>query len=136
MADELLITTNPATGEKLAELPIAGLAEVEAAVTAARAAQPDWGAMPGAERARVLRRAAGILRERNDTLAELETRDTGKPIQETRVVDVISGAECLEYFAALAQSAAGEHIDLGPASRFLPSYSQMDSRLQTSLDPH
>jgi betaine-aldehyde dehydrogenase len=116
MADESLITTNPATGEKLAELPIAGPAEVEAAVAAARAAQPAWGALPGAERARILRRAAGILRERNDALAELETRDTGKPIQETRVVDVISGAECLEYFAALAQSAAGEHIDLGPTA--------------------
>ncbi|MGH8203740.1 MAG: betaine-aldehyde dehydrogenase, partial [Steroidobacteraceae bacterium] len=70
----------------------------------------------GAERARILRRAAAILRERNDALAALETRDTGKPIQETRVVDVISGAECLEYFAALAQSASGEHIDLGPAA--------------------
>ena len=71
--------------------------------------------MTGAERGRILRRAADILRSRNDELATLETRDTGKPIQETRVVDVISGAECLEYFAALAQSAGGEHIDLGPA---------------------
>ncbi len=48
MADESLITTNPATGEKLAELPVAGPAEVEAAVAAARAAQPAWGALPGA----------------------------------------------------------------------------------------
>jgi betaine-aldehyde dehydrogenase len=70
--------------------------------------------MSGAERARILRRAAEILRSRNDELAALETRDTGKPIQETRVVDVVSGAECLEYFAALAQSAGGEYIDLGP----------------------
>jgi betaine-aldehyde dehydrogenase len=116
MADELLVTINPATGERLAELPVAGPADVEAAVDAARAAQPVWAAMPGAERARILRRAASILRERNDALAAIETRDTGKPIQETRVVDVISGAECLEYFAALAQSAAGEHIDLGPAA--------------------
>jgi betaine-aldehyde dehydrogenase len=116
MSDDTLITTNPATGEMLAELPVAGPAEVEAAVDAARAAQPAWGALPGAERARVLRRAAELLRARNDTLAELETRDTGKPIQETRVVDVVSGAECLEYFAALTQSAAGEHIDLGPSA--------------------
>jgi betaine-aldehyde dehydrogenase len=116
MADESLVTINPATGEKLAELPIAGPAEVEAAVAAARDAQLAWGALPGAERARILRRAAALLRARNDVLAELETRDTGKPIQETRVVDVISGAECLEYFAALAQSAAGEHIDLGPTA--------------------
>lgn len=95
---------------------MAGAAEVEAAVVAARAAQPPWAALAGAERARILRRAAELLRARNDALANLETRDTGKPVQETRVVDVISGAECLEYFAALAQSASGEHIDLGPAA--------------------
>src|SRR5207253_2112387 len=46
--------------------------------------------------------------------AVLETRNTGKPIQETRVVDVLSGAECLEYYAGLAAGLAGEHIDLGP----------------------
>jgi betaine-aldehyde dehydrogenase len=70
--------------------------------------------MTGAARAQVLRRAAQMLRSRNQQLAELETRDTGKPIQETLLVDVISGADCLEYFASLAQSLAGEHIDLGP----------------------
>ena len=112
-AGDRLVSFNPATGEKLAELPVADAAAVEAAVESARAAQPGWAALAGAERARILRRAAEILRARNDELAALETRDTGKPIQETRVVDVISGAECLEYFAALAQSASGEHIDLG-----------------------
>jgi betaine-aldehyde dehydrogenase len=111
---ERLASLNPATGELLGYVPVAGAAEVDAAVQAAREAQPRWAAMSGAERARVLRRAAEILRRRNDELAALETRDTGKPIQETRVVDIISGAECLEYFAALAQSAAGEYIDLGP----------------------
>ncbi len=111
---ERLASLNPANGELLGYVPIAGAAEVDAAVKAASAAQPAWAAMSGAERARILRRAAEILRSRNDELATLETRDTGKPIQETRVVDVISGAECLEYFAALAQSAGGEYIDLGP----------------------
>ncbi len=114
VAGERLASLNPATGELLGYVPVAGAAEVDAAVQAARAAQPRWAAMSGAERARILRRAAEILRRRNDELAALETRDTGKPIQETRVVDIVSGAECLEYFAALAQSAAGEHIDLGP----------------------
>ncbi len=109
-----LASLNPATGELLGHVDIAGPEQVDAAVLAAREAQPGWAALGAAERARILRRAAEILRERNDELAALETRDTGKPIQETRVVDVISGAECLEYFAALAQSAAGEHIDLGP----------------------
>jgi len=114
VTSDRLVSFNPATGDRLGDVPVAGAGEIEAAVHAARAAQPRWAAMTGAERARILRRAAEILRARNDELAELETRDTGKPIQETRVVDVISGAECLEYFAALAQSAAGEYIDLGP----------------------
>ena len=114
VTSDRLVSFNPATGDRLGDVPVAGAGEIEAAVQTARAAQPRWAAMTGAARARILRRAAEILRARNDEFAELETRDTGKPIQETRVVDVISGAECLEYFAALAQSAAGEHIDLGP----------------------
>jgi betaine-aldehyde dehydrogenase len=105
---------NPATGSQLAELAVDGPAQVNAAVERARAAQKDWRALTGAERGRVLQRAARLLRERNDALAELETRNTGKPIQETRAVDVISGAECLEYFGGLAAGLAGEHIDLGP----------------------
>jgi betaine-aldehyde dehydrogenase len=85
-------------------------------VCAAQRGQTQWSAMTAAERARVLRKAAALLRSRNEELAELETRDTGKPIQETRVVDVASGADCLEYFAGLAQSISGEHIDLGPSA--------------------
>jgi betaine-aldehyde dehydrogenase len=107
---------NPATGEILGLVTVAGAAQVDAAVAAAITAQARWGALPGVERARVLRRAADLLRARNQELAELETRDTGKPIQETRVVDVASGADCLEYFAGLAQSLSGEQIDLGPGA--------------------
>ena len=113
-AGERFASINPATGEVLGYVTASGPGEIEAAVLAARKAQPAWGAMSGTERARVLRRAADILRSRNQELAELETRDTGKPIQETRVVDVASGADCFEYFAGLVQSLAGEHIDLGP----------------------
>ncbi len=111
---EKFASINPASGEILGYVTAAGSPQVNAAVRAAQKAQAGWGAAPGSERARVLRRAADILRARNQELAELETRDTGKPIQETRVVDVASGADCLEYFAALAQSLSGEHIDLGP----------------------
>ncbi|MFO1072170.1 MAG: betaine-aldehyde dehydrogenase [Geminicoccaceae bacterium] len=107
---------NPATGEVLAQVELAGPAEVERAVAAARAGQAVWAAMTGTERGRVLRRVADLLRRRNDELARLETLDTGKPIQETSVVDVISGADCLEYYAGLAAGLAGEHLDLGPAA--------------------
>jgi len=112
-AEQSIRVINPATGAQLAVLAVDGPAQVNAAVERARVAQKDWRAMTGAERGRVLQRAARLLRERNDALAELETRNTGKPIQETRAVDVISGAECLEYFAGLAAGLAGEHIDLG-----------------------
>ncbi len=107
---------NPATGAVIAEIRIDGPTEVDAAVAAARQAQRAWAAMTGTERGRILKRAADLLRERNDELALLETRDTGKPIQETRVVDVASGADCLEYYGGLAATLAGEHLDLGPAA--------------------
>jgi betaine-aldehyde dehydrogenase len=107
-------TINPATGEVLAQLDVDGPAAVDAAVAKAVAAQKKWAAMTGTERGRILRRAADILRARNTELAELETRDTGKPIQETGVVDVISGADCFEYYGGLAATLAGEHLDLGP----------------------
>lgn len=109
-------TVNPATGEVLATIPVAGASEVDAMVEAAQKAQRDWATKTGAERGRILRRAAEILRSRNAELAELETRDTGKPIQETSVVDVASGADCFEYFAGVAPTLAGEHLDLGPAA--------------------
>jgi betaine-aldehyde dehydrogenase len=105
---------NPANGAVLAELSADGPAQIDAAVLRAQAAQKKWAALSGAERGRVLHRAARMLRERNEELAVLETRNTGKPIQETRAVDVLSGAECLEYFAGLAAGIAGEHLDLGP----------------------
>jgi betaine-aldehyde dehydrogenase len=104
---------NPATGQVLGMVTSAGAPQINAAVLAAKRAQPGWAAMSGAARGRILHRAAEILRSRNQELAELETRDTGKPIQETSVVDVASGADCFEYFAGVAQSLSGEHLDLG-----------------------
>jgi betaine-aldehyde dehydrogenase len=109
-------TRNPATGEVLARVAVAGPAQVERAVAVAARAQAEWAARTGAERGRVLRRAADLLRAHNDRLARLETLDTGKPIQETLVVDVVSGAECLEFFGGVVAGLAGEHVDLGPAA--------------------
>src|SRR5271165_4600290 len=104
---------NPANGQLIGYVTAAGAPQINAAVLAATRGQADWAAMTGAARGRILRQAAQILRSRNQELAELETRDTGKPIQETAVVDVVSGADCFEYFAGVAQSLSGEHIDLG-----------------------
>ena len=107
---------NPANGELLAQLPIDGAAQIDAAVARAQTAQKAWAQLSGAQRGRILQRAAQLLRERNEELAHLETLNTGKPIQETRSVDALSGAECLEYYAGLAAGIAGEHLDLGAAA--------------------
>jgi len=107
-------TINPATGEVLGRVEIAGSDTVDAAVAAAERGQRIWAAMTGAERGRVLRKTADLLRAANDELAMLETQDTGKPIQETSAVDVLSGADCLEYYAGIAATLTGQHIDLGP----------------------
>lgn len=106
-------STYPATGETIARLNAASAATVNRAVEAARTAQPAWAAMAPVERGRILRRAADIIRARNETLSELETLDTGKPIQETLVADAASGADSLEWFGAIAPSVHGQTIDLG-----------------------
>lgn len=103
----------PATGEVIAVLHEATPAVVEAALASATRAQAAWAAMRPVERARILRRAADLIRERNPELARLETLDTGKPIQETLVADWPSGADALEYFAGLAPTVTGETIPLG-----------------------
>lgn len=112
-ARETIVSINPATGRELARLPVAGPREVDAAVGRALEAQRAWAARTGAERGRVLRRIADLLRAHNERLATLETQDTGKPIQETRVVDVASGADCFEYYAGIAAGMAGQYLDLG-----------------------
>jgi betaine-aldehyde dehydrogenase len=113
---ETFPSIDPATGETLAEIELASPADVEGAVAAAKAGFAVWSRMTGAERGRILKRTADILREKNRSIAEVETRDTGKPIQETIAVDVLSGADCLEYFAGIAATLTGEHVDLGPAA--------------------
>ncbi len=110
---DVVVSINPATGRELARLRVSGPAEVDAAVARALEAQRAWGQRTGAERGRILRRAADLLRTHNERLAVLETQDTGKPIQETRVVDVASGADCFEYCAGIAAGIAGEYLDLG-----------------------
>jgi len=103
----------PATGEVIAVLHEATPAVTEAALASAARAQGEWGALRPVERARILRRAADIIRERNPELSRLETLDTGKPMQETLVADWPSGADALEYFAGLAPTVTGETIPLG-----------------------
>ncbi len=103
----------PYTGEVIATLHEASPAQVAEATAVAAAAQPAWAALRPVERGRVLIRAAHIIRERAEELARLETLDTGKPIQETRVADWPSGADALEYFGGLAPTVTGQTMPLG-----------------------
>ena len=103
----------PATGEVIAEIHAADETLIDAAIDAAQAGFAVWSATSPTERGRVLRRAADMIRLRNRELSELETLDTGKPLQETLVADAASGADCLEYFGGLIANATGDYIDLG-----------------------
>ncbi|WP_423207292.1 betaine-aldehyde dehydrogenase [Paracoccus yeei] len=103
----------PYTGEVIATLHEASPDQVAEATAVAAAAQPAWAALRPVERGRVLIRAAAIIRERAEQLAVLETMDTGKPIQETRVADWPSGADALEFFGGLAPTVTGQTIPLG-----------------------
>ena len=103
----------PATGEVIARVHEATPAVIDRALASAEHAQRGWARMRPVERGRILRRAADIIRERNRDLSELETLDTGKPLQETLVADAASGADALEYFAGLAPAVTGETVPLG-----------------------
>lgn len=103
----------PATGEVIAKLHAATPNIVELAVEAARSAQGEWARLKPIERGRILRKAADLLRARNDELSRLETLDTGKAIQETLVADAASAADALEYLGSVVAGFNGEFIELG-----------------------
>jgi aldehyde dehydrogenase (NAD+) len=115
-AGEQLVTLNPATEEPLARVAVAGPPDIDRAVAAARAAYDRvWGPMPGAERAKYLFRIARILQERSREFAVLESLDNGKPIKESRDVDVPLAAAHFFYHAGWADKL--EYAGLGPAPR-------------------
>jgi aldehyde dehydrogenase (NAD+) len=109
-------TVNPATEESLTQVAFAEAADVDRAVTAARAAyERIWGPMPGSERAKYLYRIARILQERSREFAVLESLDNGKPIKETRDVDIPLAAAHFFYYAGWADKL--EHAGFGPDPR-------------------
>jgi acyl-CoA reductase-like NAD-dependent aldehyde dehydrogenase len=113
---EYLTTLNPADETKLAQVAVAGPADVDRAVAAARRAHDTvWGPMPGAERGKYLFRIARIIQERSRELAVLESMDNGKPIKETRDVDLPLVAAHFFYHAGWADKLA--HAGLGPDPR-------------------
>ncbi|RRJ82631.1 betaine-aldehyde dehydrogenase [Aestuariirhabdus litorea] len=117
-ATETFTSTNPATGETITTVAQADAAVIELAHKSAVEGQQRWASMSGPERAAVMQRAAALLRERNTELALLEVKDTGKPYQEAVAVDILSGAEVIDYYAGLADKIQGEYQDLGGSNFF------------------
>ncbi|XP_013809614.1 4-trimethylaminobutyraldehyde dehydrogenase [Apteryx mantelli] len=101
----------PATGRVISKLLCSGEKEVDLAVQSAKAAFKVWSQLSGMERSRVLLEAARIIREQREEIATLETINNGKSIFEARV-DIDISWQSLEYYAGLAGSLAGEHIQL------------------------
>ena len=124
---ETFQSIDPATNEKIADVSIADRHAVDAAVKAGKAAFPSWSATPAIERSRILLRAVALLRERNDELAGIETRDTGKPFTETSTVDVVTGADVLEYYAKMIAAGGlnGETTQLRPDAWFYTTKSPL-----------
>ena len=111
-----LTSINPATEESLAEVAIASEADVDRAVKAARRAYSRvWSKTSGAERAKYLFRIARLVQERSRELAVLETLDNGKPIKESRDVDIPLVAAHFFYYAGWADKL--DHAGFGPDPR-------------------
>ena len=105
--------TNPATGEVLAAVPRHGVEETRLAIAAAERAYPAWRARPAKERARILRRLADLMLERQEELARLLTSEQGKPLAEARA-EVAYAASFFEWFGEEAKRVYGDTI---PAQR-------------------
>ena len=102
---------NPATEDVIAEVASADRADVDAAVAAARAAlDGPWGKLSARERGRIVWKIGEALLERADEIARLETLHNGKPIFESRQIEVPAAAECFQYYAGWADKIHGETV--------------------------
>jgi aldehyde dehydrogenase (NAD+) len=116
-------TSNPASGETLAEIALAGADDVDAAVKAARRAQPAWAALKGTERARYLYALARHLQKHARLFAVLETLDNGKTIRESRDIDIPLAARHFYYhagWAALQEKEFPGYEAMGVAGQVIP----------------
>jgi len=108
-------TINPATGEVLTRIVEASAADVDRAVAAARRAfdgeSGTWRKMPASERGRLIWQLADLVAQHIDELAELETLDNGKPIFESRYVDIPMVIDVLRYYAGWATKIHGETVN-------------------------
>lgn len=104
---ETLTSVNPHDNTPIAEVAMAGKADVDAAVAAARRAFPAWSALSGSERGRILLRLADKIEANAEALARLESTDTGHPLRDSRALDVPRTALCFRYFGGMADKYEG-----------------------------
>ena len=116
--------TDPATGEPVAWLPKMGAADTQRAIESARQALPAWRAMSAADRSRILRRWADMIRDNADDIAKILTAEQGKPVDEAKG-EVVYSAGFLDWFAEEGRRAYGDII---------PSHSQ-DARILVLKQP-
>ncbi len=110
---------DPATGELVGSVPDAGESDVKAAIDAAAGALDEWKALPALQRARILRKAADLIRERRDTIALVMTSEQGKPLAEA-AGEVDYAASFLEWFGGEAERVYGQIVPpMNPTSRVL-----------------
>ena len=112
-SNKIFPNINPANNRVINQVECASKKDVDHAVRSARDAFESWACTAPVARGRILRKAATILKKRNEEIARIEVQDTGKPISEAIEVDVISGADALEYFGGIAPSLHGHHYQLG-----------------------
>jgi acyl-CoA reductase-like NAD-dependent aldehyde dehydrogenase len=107
---ETLATLNPHDNSKIADVAMAGTADIDRAVDAAERAFVGWSRRAAAERGRVLLRLADLIEANAEELARLESLDTGHPIRDSRNLDVPRTAGCYRYFGGMADKFQGETI--------------------------
>jgi len=108
---DVMDVINPATEEVIAQVASAGAADLDAAVSSARAAlDGPWARLSARERGRLVRRLGDRLLERADEVARLETLHNGKPISESRQIEIPAAAECFEYYGGWSDKVMGETI--------------------------
>ena len=114
-------TINPATGEELAQVALAGPVEVDRAVEAARFAleRGPWGSLSGDERGNLLWKLADLIDQHADELAELETLDNGKPLRVSRRGDLPLAARHFRYYAGWATKLEGTTIPVAASNQFV-----------------
>ncbi|HXX46978.1 MAG TPA: aldehyde dehydrogenase family protein [Myxococcota bacterium] len=99
-----LAVASPVTREQIGEIEVQNASDVQAALERARKAQPAWAALPVEERVRYVRRALGILIEKQDRIVEVVVRESGKPAAEARMMEVFAACDAMTYWSKRAPS--------------------------------